>query len=133
VVSALANLPAGGTAVVFGALRAIGAAFFETLRQALSFVRVIGLGRTMAPALDVTVETSIATAAAALGAVASRLVIDATGFLHEAGRMPERRRRHLDPEHMTKVFAVNTIGPALLMKHFLAKLPRTGNTRFPTL
>ena len=130
---ALASFPAGGTAVVIGASGAIGAAFVETLRQAPSFVRVIGLGRTTAPALDVTVEASIAAAAAALGAVEPRLVIDATGFLHEAGRMPERSWRHLEPEHMAKAFAVNAIGPALLMKHFLPKLPRTGKALFATL
>lgn len=130
---ALASFPAGGTAFIIGASGAIGAAFVKTLRQAPSFVRVIGLGRTTAPALDVTVEASIAATAAALGAVEPRLVIDATGFLHEAGRMPERSWRHLEPEHMAKAFAVNAIGPALLMKHFLPKLPRTGKALFATL
>ena len=96
-------------------------------------MRVIGLGRTTEPALDVTVEASIAAAASALGSVEPRLVIDATGFLHEAGRMPERSWRHLEPERMAKAFAVNAIGPALLMKHFLPKLPRTGKALFATL
>ena len=86
----LASFPAGGTAVVIGASGAIGAAFLETLQQAPSFVRVSGFGRTTAPALDLTVEASIAAAAAALGALEPRLVIDATGFLHEAAHMPER-------------------------------------------
>lgn len=129
----LASFPAGGTALVIGASGAIGAAFVEKLRQAPSFVRVIGLGRTTAPALDVTVEASISAAATAIHAFEPRLVINATGFLHEAGYMPERSWRHLKPEHMARAFAVNAIGPALLMKHFLPKLPRTGKAMFATL
>jgi len=82
---ALASFPAGGTAVVIGVSGAIGAAFIETLRQAPSFVRVIGLGRSTAPALELTVESSIAAAAAALGAIEPRLVIDARGFYTRQG------------------------------------------------
>jgi NAD(P)-dependent dehydrogenase (short-subunit alcohol dehydrogenase family) len=39
----------------------------------------------------------------------------------------------LDAEHMAKSFAVNAIGPALLMKHLLTLMPRTGKSVFATL
>jgi NAD(P)-dependent dehydrogenase (short-subunit alcohol dehydrogenase family) len=62
-----------------------------------------------------------------------RLVIDATGFLHGDGFEPEKSWRSLDAGHMAKAFAVNAIGPALLMKHFLPVLPRAGKSVFATL
>ena len=34
---------------------------------------------------------------------------------------------------MAKAFAVNAIGPALLMKHFLPMVPRAGKSVFATL
>ncbi len=46
---------------------------------------------------------------------------------------PEKSWRDLDPAHMARAFAVNAIGPALLMKHFLPLLPRQGRSVFATL
>jgi len=66
-------------------------------------------------------------------AVGLRLAIDATGFLHGDGMMPEKSWRQLDPEHMLHAFTVNAVGPALLMKHFLPLLPRDGKSLFATL
>ena len=62
-----------------------------------------------------------------------RLVVDATGFLHGEGMQPEKSWRQLDARHMAHAFAVNAIGPALLMKHFLPLLPREGGSVFATL
>ena len=39
----------------------------------------------------------------------------------------------LDPAHMAHAFAINAIGPALLMKHFLPLLPKQGKSVFATL
>lgn len=95
---------------------------------------VVGLGRGTVPALDLLDEGSIAAAAGHVaGLGVPRLVIDATGFLHGAGFMPERSWRDLDPAHMAHAFAVNATGPALLMKHFLPLLPRAGRSVFATL
>ena len=60
-------------------------------------------------------------------------MIDATGFLHTDGFAPEKSWRDLDAIHMARAFAVNAIGPALLMKHFLPLLPRQGRSVFATL
>jgi NAD(P)-dependent dehydrogenase (short-subunit alcohol dehydrogenase family) len=89
-------------------------------------------------AIDITNEASIATAAARVAdllqaAAPLRLVIDATGFLHGHGFEPEKSWRQLDAAHMAHSFAVNAIGPALLMKHFLPLLPRQGKAVFATL
>jgi NAD(P)-dependent dehydrogenase (short-subunit alcohol dehydrogenase family) len=123
------------TAVVIGASGGIGAALLERVMRDGDFARVIPLGRTTTPPLDLGSEASIAAAAAAVAATggALRLVIDATGFLHGDGVAPEKSWRELDAAHMATAFAINAIGPALLMKHFLPLLPRAGSAVFATL
>jgi NAD(P)-dependent dehydrogenase (short-subunit alcohol dehydrogenase family) len=119
-------------AVVIGAGGGIGAALAAALTA--QGHRVLPLGRATAPPLDLLDEAAIAAAAAhaaALGPPA--LVIDASGFLHGAGFSPEKSWRELDPAHLAHAFALNAIGPALLMKHFLPLLPRTGRPVFATL
>lgn len=119
-------------AVVIGAGGGIGAALAEALRA--EGRPVLPLGRATTPALDLLDEGSIAAAAAHAAALGPPgLVIDATGFLHGAGFAPEKTWRELDPAHLAHAFALNAIGPALLMKHFLPLLPREGRAVFATL
>jgi NAD(P)-dependent dehydrogenase (short-subunit alcohol dehydrogenase family) len=124
----LKSIPAEGIALVIGASGGIGAALIRALEDGGRFARVIGLSRSSDPPVDVTDEDSIT---AALNAVDDpdrplRLVIDATGFLHDDRFTPEKSWRHLDAEHLAHAFAVNAIGPALLIKHIAARLPRKG-------
>jgi NAD(P)-dependent dehydrogenase (short-subunit alcohol dehydrogenase family) len=52
-------------------------------------------------------------------------VIVATGVLTlPDGTGPERTYKRLDPAIMAQVFALNTIGPALVAKHMLPLMPR---------
>ena len=60
-------------------------------------------------------------------------MIDASGFLHGDGLMPEKSWREIDPVHMQRAFAINAIGPALLMKHLLPLFPADGRSVFATL
>ena len=92
----------------------------------------VHLGRATDPALDLLDESSIAAAAAACG-TGLTLVIDATGFLHDAAFQPEKSLRQLDPAHLARSFALNATGPALLMKHFLPLLARDRRAVFATL
>jgi len=62
-----------------------------------------------------------------------RLVIDATGVLEGDGCVAEKTYRQLDALGMARAFAINAIGPALLMKHFLPLLPRAGKSVFASL
>ena len=55
-----------------------------------------------------------------------RLVIVATGFLHAEGTGPERSLSQLDAAYLQKVFLINTIGPALIAKHFAPLLAKEG-------
>lgn len=99
-----------------------------------AYAAVTRLSRSSVPPVDLLDEATIAVAAARVaGQGALRLVIDATGFLHDGRFRPERSWRDLDPAHMAQAFAVNAIGPALLMKHFCPLLPREGRVVFATL
>lgn len=132
--AALASFPAGGIAVVFGAGGGIGGALLARLRGEPAFRAAIGFGRTTLPPIDLEDEASLATAAAqAAEAGPMRLVVDATGFLHDARQRPERSWRDLDAAALARAFALNATGPALIMKHVLPLLPRTGKAVFATL
>ncbi len=126
--------PENGVAVVFGAAGGIGRALENRLRASEAFSHVVGFSRTSVPAIDLLDEGSLERAvafAAALGEV--RLVIDATGFLHDASQRPEKTWRDLDPANLARSFALNATGPALIMKHVLPVLPKTGKAGFATL
>ena len=138
----------GGLALVIGASGGLGAALCQQLRSDTRFHQVLAAGRRGDPAisadtdldLDIALpdESSIAAAAAHVDKLTRaglplRLVIDATGFLHGNGFEPEKSWRQLDAAHMAHAFAINAIGPALLMKHFLPLLPRSGKAVFATL
>ena len=116
-------------AVVVGAGGGLGAALADALAETRPVLR---LGRTTTPALDLKDETSIAAAAEAAG-TELELVLDATGFLHGAGWTPEKRLAQVDAGHLAHAFAINAIGPALLMKHFLPRLRRDRRAVFATL
>lgn len=119
-------------ALVFGARGGIGAALTTALESSDSYAAVLGVSR--ATGFDLTDEASIARAvesAAARGEI--RLAIDATGFLHDASQTPEKNLRDLDAARLARAFALNAIGPALIMKHLLPRLPRKGRCVFATL
>ncbi len=121
------SLPHGDLAVVIGASGAIGGALMQALQRTGCFANVVGFGRATTPALDLLDEASIAGCAAWLREMgAPRLVIVATGILHLQDIAPEKSMRQLDPVAMARLFSVNTIGPAIVMKHFLPLLPRDG-------
>lgn len=127
--------PQDGIAVVIGAGGGIGAAMLEALRQRGGFGQVLGIGQNSEPGLDLLDEASIEAAARHVAALPDelRLLVDASGFLHGHGFQPEKSWRDLDAAALAHNFAVNAIGPALLMKHFLPLLPRKGKAVFATL
>jgi NAD(P)-dependent dehydrogenase (short-subunit alcohol dehydrogenase family) len=126
-----------GMALVIGASGGLGAALRERLLGGGAFSQVLGLSRSAseagAPLLDISDETSIAASAEWLKAQCAvhplRLVIVATGFLHQSGSGPERSLAQLDSAYLTQVFAINSIGPALLLKHLAPLLPKAGEAK----
>ncbi len=131
----LRSFPPGGAAVLFGAQGGLGGAFVEALETSGAFAAVFGFSRRGAPPVDVIDEATIAGAAqhVADSGLDVRLVIVATGVLHGADFAPEKSWRDLDPHAMGHVLAINTVGPALIAKHFLPLLPASGKSVFAAL
>jgi NAD(P)-dependent dehydrogenase (short-subunit alcohol dehydrogenase family) len=123
------------TTVIIGASGGIGVALVrqaETRGDA-----VIGLARSFSGDrhVDLEDEASIAAAAAHLTSedIAPDRVIVATGLLHADGRGPEKSMKDIDATWMARNFAVNTIGPALVAKHFLPLMPRRAPALFAAI
>ena len=121
---------AGAIAVIVGASGGIGSALYNELSRQAEFDQVIALAR---PDIDLCDEASIAQAATEMPSCSIRLIVNAAGFLHDGAQRPEKSLRQLDPTFLDRSFAVNAIGPALLMKHFLPLLPRQGRAVFASL
>ncbi|PZQ57542.1 MAG: short-chain dehydrogenase [Novosphingobium pentaromativorans] len=124
------------SAVVIGASGGIGGAFEAALVEEGAFDIVHGFARLRSGPyrLDLLDEASIAAAAAHVAqGPAPALVIVATGLLHEGDLGPEKALRDLDPAWLSRLYAVNAIGPALVAKHFLPLMPRTGSPVFAAL
>ena len=124
------------SAVVIGASGGIGGAFADALEEEAAHAKVWRFGRSLAgdAHLDLTDEASIAAAAAQVAAGSPpALIVVATGILGEGERGPEKALRDLDPNWLARMFAINTIGPALIAKHFLPLMPRSGTPVFAAL
>ena len=119
-------------AVIIGAKGGIGAAMLAQLESEGNFAQVVGLSRSTEINVDYDNESSISKSAIHIANLCAtsnlqlRLLIVATGFLHGDQGQPERSFINLDAEYLAQVFKINTLGPALVMKHFLPLLPKTG-------
>ncbi len=130
------------TACVFGASGGIGRALCEALPAGGTEVIYAGSRGGIAPqgdpfrpfAFDLEDEASIAQAAEAMRVDPPEWVIVASGVLTlPDGTGPERTYKRLDPAVMAQVFALNTIGPALIAKHMLPLMPRDRRFVFAAL
>ena len=130
----LQSFPNGGLAVVFGASGGIGHALQTALVKSGQFEQALGLSRA-AGDFDLTDEASIAGAADRIVEIGLplRLVVVATGLLHDDTMQPEKSWRHLDADNLARSFAINATGPALLAKHLLPLLPRHGKAVFAAI
>jgi NAD(P)-dependent dehydrogenase (short-subunit alcohol dehydrogenase family) len=119
------SLPAGYRALVVGAGGAIGAAFVEHLRADARCGGVTALQRTSVPAIDFERPESVGEAAAALrGQAPWQLLLVASGALHGDGFAPEKRLADIDAQALEQVLRINTVGPALVLRHFAPLLDR---------
>lgn len=116
-------------ALIIGASGGIGSAMVQAL-QAQS-VAVTALSRRDT-GLDVTDEDSIS---AALGALEPGfdLIFVATGALEIDGAAPEKTLRRVTAQAMADQFALNCIGPSLVLKHSIRLMPRQGRSIFAAL
>ncbi len=116
-------------ALIIGASGGIGGAVAAALRG--RGVLVTGLSRS-ADGLDVTDKASVS---AALSGVAGPfdLIFVATGGLEINGAAPEKTVKAVSAQAMQDQFALNTIGPALILKHALPLMPRDRRSVFAVL
>ncbi len=130
-------------AVVIGATGGIGARLATQLKTSPSVAELARLSRSRPSGngtnwikLDIEDEGSIACAAARLKDTLGELhlVIVATGLLHAGDKLqPEKSFRALTGIAMETAFRINTVGPALVGKHFLPLLAGERKTAFATL
>jgi NAD(P)-dependent dehydrogenase (short-subunit alcohol dehydrogenase family) len=116
-------------ALVLGSSGGIGSALVKALTA--QGWAVTGLSRRE-HGLDVTDEASVARVMAVLEP-GFALVIVATGALEIGGHRPEKTLRALEPAALAAQFAVNAMGPALVLKHAQRLMPRDRRAVFVAL
>lgn len=116
-------------ALIIGASGGIGSAVSDALEA--RGVAVTGLSRSK-DGLDVTNEASVQEH---LGALEGQfdLIFVATGALEINGSEPEKTIKHLTADAMLDQFKLNTIGPAMVLKHSIKLLPRRAPATFAAL
>lgn len=109
-------------ALVIGASGGIGSAITLALGNVFGMQNVVTRSR-WADGLDITDEGSVRKMVADLEGPFD-LIFIATGALELDGVGPEKTILAMTPESLRSQFEVNALGPALLIKHLHAFLPR---------
>ncbi|MGV1905590.1 SDR family NAD(P)-dependent oxidoreductase [Agrobacterium cavarae] len=118
----MTSLAKGYRALVIGSSGGIGSAVARLLRADKRCAEVVGLSRSI-DGLDITDEASVHDALGRLNGE-FHLIFCATGALTIDGVGPEKALKQLSADAMMKQFALNALGPAMVLKHVAAKLPR---------
>ena len=108
-------------ALIIGASGGIGSALATQLRGQGAHVTTLS---RRDDGLDITDEASITHHLTPLQGQLFDLIVIATGALEIAGASPEKTIRQISAQALMDQFAVNAIGPALVMKHALPLLPK---------
>lgn len=116
-------------ALVVGASGGIGGALVAAF--AGQWVAVTGLSRRD-DGLDVTDEASVARVLGGLEGAYDTVFV-ATGALELDGVGPEKALRAVTPQALAAQFALNAMGPLLVLKHALRLMPRDRPCRFAAL
>lgn len=118
-------------ALVIGDTGGIGAALRAALEARPDITEVHGLSRAR-DGLDLLRPDTLD---AAFEKVAGpfHMVLVATGALHGDGTPPEKSLRHIQPEAMATQFALNALGPALVLQRVLPLIPRKERSVFAAL
>jgi NAD(P)-dependent dehydrogenase (short-subunit alcohol dehydrogenase family) len=106
-------------ALVIGASGAIGESFVQALQDDPLCNHVESLSRTHNSPFDLNEPASLAAQAAAISPRGPyHLIVDATGTLMIDGIGPEKSLSALQPDVLAKAFALNAIGPVMVLRHF---------------
>lgn len=130
---------------IIGATGAIGQAFMEHHAASEEIECIYACSRShheyndsriISVELDLEQPDSIEAAAAQIDARSLDIIIAATGILHADGDkplQPEKSLRDINAQQLQRVLAINTIGPALLLRHFLPLLKKDSRAVFALL
>lgn len=138
----LDSFPVPVNVAVIGASGGIGRALLELLARDERVGNVHGFARSALDLdhprvtvshIDIESEAAIVEAANTVSETLD-LVIVASGILWQGDSLrPEKSMRDLQADNFSRLFAVNSIGPALIAKHFLPKLRRKSKTVFAAI
>ena len=119
---------------VIGATGGIGSAFIDALTTSQDVATTYALARqpianrkTIPLPIDITSEDSISSAAGKITDPLHILII-ATGTLHQPDAPPEKNTSQLNAPQMLQNFTINSIGPALILKHFMPLMDKAGKS-----
>ena len=123
------------SALIIGSNGGIGSAITKQVKAMDHCMQVEEVNRIIFPKFDITQEVSIASIAQSFESRNQKfdLIFDATGGLEINGAKPEKGFKMLNQQAMEDQYALNALGPALLMKYFLPLLERKKSTCFATL
>lgn len=111
------HLPENFSALVIGAHGALGGAFVAYLENEAGCGSVVAVSRSKGLGFDLSDPSSIERLGADLRSRGPfHLIVDATGALTIDGVGPEKSLARLDPNALHRSFAINAIGPALLLR-----------------
>ena len=121
-------------AVIIGGTGAIGNAIAIEIGK-LGFKEILKIGTKTNPSIDFNDESTIIKTAEFIKKKNKLISIlfDATGILHHENSMLEKTLKSIDIDFAKKNFLINSIGPALLIKHFSALLDSENKSVFATL
>jgi len=128
---------------VIGASGGIGQAFVQHFVNSEKVEKVYCFSRSktennsdkiVTHAIDFLDENSVERAANSIpDNLKLDIIIVATGLLHDGDTQPEKSLKDLNFKKFEDVFAVNTYGPALVMKHFLPRIHKEQKSVFAAL
>ncbi len=128
---------------IIGASGGIGNAVVDLLSEQDSIEHILACGRSEIShkalkveyhPIDLTDEDTIEKAAKRAVEIGPQdLVFVTTGFLHNGDIHPEKAIRDLSIEGFEQNFAINTIGPAMVAKHFLPIMRKNERSVFACL
>lgn len=130
--------------VVVGSSGGIGSALTEYLVGQETIETIYATSRSPAPAsdpkvipigMDITQEQSVMAAAQQCKEGGKLdLILVASGLLHDGSDFqPEKTWQKFDPVNAARAFATNSIGPALVAKHFIPLLARNKRNAFAAI
>jgi NAD(P)-dependent dehydrogenase (short-subunit alcohol dehydrogenase family) len=128
---------------IIGASGAIGKAFVESFLQNKKVEKLYLFSRSdigfedtriVSSYIDIEKEESISKSANIIpqNSMLDAIIV-ATGMLHGENIAPEKSLKELSQEKFLKLYAVNTVGPALIAKHFISKLKSDNRSIFAVL